>query len=264
MPINTIPNLEISDSKTIYYGIKKMKFQNKQGYEVEQYALARWDKVNQTNVYASNMIGGHITKLTLQEPTKKTSKDGRPYVEQRMWVEFYSDEVGKEVVTFNWSDSFTRTFLSKLYNCQDFTKVGLLFGQSQVKIDGQPKLTPTGEPVVNNWLACYENGNKLDGSIVREQYKTNDEQIILPPICWESVKRGEVTSNPQEAKTDKHGYKVVDSEWEAEIEALYLSAFTIIQKRVEEQRGNLPEPIIKEEVGLVEADLDLIVEAESY
>jgi hypothetical protein len=246
---------DTSHVKTTYLGIKKMTFTNLQGYEVKQFCFTKYDKATQTNVVAGQYFRGHLTDINLDPIKEVTGKDGIKFQVQDLKLEFYdAANETKEVITFNMLNSFAEALVSKLSRAKDMTKIGIRFGESKVTDkNGQPILLPSGEQKLSPWIAVYEGNKKLDHTILPSYATGQGDEIHLPEKIYISKKGGKTADYKQALISGNKA--VVDPEWIETASAIYIKALADISNVVLAQRGNVPEPVIEEEVGLTEADL---------
>jgi hypothetical protein len=248
-------------SNTLYYSPQFIQYKNKRGFEVEQYAFTQYDKASKEVKYVSEKWGGHITKLTLGEEKNLTTKDGRAFTAQSLYVEFHEDGV-KEVLDFSWGNTLARQLLSKLSRAQDFTKIDLLLGRSAITKDGKPALDQSGNPKYNDWLAVYESGNKLGHTVVGSLSQIDGDDVIkLPAIRYRSKNLANTTEDVSQAYIDPSTKKaMIDPLWRDEINSIYTSLYDSLVIRIEAQRGDIPQPINEEEAGIPVEDLNPDIE----
>ena len=258
MPANYIPTSAVP---VFYYGVNKMKFKNPYGIEVEQPAFTKYNKDNQTNELVSPSFGGHITDVELEVPEKKVSKDGKPYIQQRLKVTFSSD-VGKEIVQFNWRNELTKNLVAKLLRVEDFTRIGFLLGASQrTDLNKQPILTPSGLPIFDPWISVRESGIKLEPMIVRAGKNNADSGLVALPEREYRHESGEgVTKNVNEAERNEQDYPIFSKAYLTKVDKIYTDALAVIKAKVEAQRGDIPQPINEEEAGIPVEDLNPNIE----
>jgi hypothetical protein len=232
MPISTYSE----PNRPTYLKIKnKLTYKNSYNRDVEGYAIAKYNPDTTQEEFVTTKFNGHLANIEISEEKTGTSKTGKEYAITNIFYEFQSyDDSGnlvREILTGDYNSQIAKKIIGKLAACKMYSSIHLEFGVYNNK--------QTGEAI--NTVSVWEGVPHLEVLsqteslfITDEQYRKNPEQKLLPKKRYlkKEGKNFVITENWEEALEGANKMKMVDPDWQIEVDTAYREAVVAIKGRL--------------------------------